>query len=123
MMRLLGAAAALLLFSGLGCAALAVNGHLGGNGLIYASTTSPVSYFSPTEPLKGSGAEAHGEACMSSVLGLITTGDAGYDAAYKAALATSGASSLFDVRVDRHFTAVLGLYASSCTELTGRVAR
>ena len=121
MKRLLVAVASLATVALSGCAGVAVL-YPGSAGL-YTSATAPRSYFSPTAPLSGAGADAHGESCTSSILGIITTGDSGYDAAYKAALASSGASSLYDVRVDTHVTNMLGLYATSCTELTGRVAK
>ncbi len=93
------------------------------SGCLYSSVTLPQSYFSPTEPLRGAAPDAHGEACAFEILGLIGLGDAGVDTAYKTALASSGASSLFDVRVDRTDTIVLGpIYWRRCTELTGRVA-
>ncbi|MHB8417813.1 MAG: TRL domain-containing protein [Myxococcales bacterium] len=101
-----------------GCAALGA--PVGG---LFTSETIPHSYFSPTEPLSGAGAEAHGESCSMSILALVAFGDAGYDAAYKAALAASGASSLYDVRIDTKVFSILGLYTTYCTELTGRVAK
>jgi hypothetical protein len=116
MKRLIASVAAGMLFSG--CAALGAP-----VGAIFTSETYTQSYFSPTQPLNGSGADAHGESCSMGILGLAAFGDAGYDAAYKAALASSGASSLYDVRVDKKVFSILGLYTTYCTELTGRVAK
>ncbi len=102
--------------------AMAAASTLAGTGCLYAGVTLPQSYFSPTEPLKGAAPDAHGEACAFEILWLVALGDAGYDTAYKTALATSGAPSLYDIRVDRTVTMILGgLYAKTCTELTGRV--
>ncbi|HUB05594.1 MAG TPA: TRL domain-containing protein [Myxococcales bacterium] len=116
MKRLVLAAAAAVSFTG--CAAV---GPIGG---LFTSATIPHSYFSPTQPLSGTGPEAHGEACSMSILGLAAFGDSGYDSAYKAAVASSGASSLYDVRVDTKVFSILGfVYSTFCTELTGRVAK
>ena len=54
-----------------------------------------------------------GEACATSILGLVTTGDASAAAAARAAgIQTIGA-------VDQDYTNVLGLYAKYCTVVTG----
>jgi hypothetical protein len=58
-----------------------------------------------------------------SILGLAAFGDGGYDKAYQAAISSSGATSLYDVRVDTKVFSILGLYTTFCTELTGRVAK
>ncbi len=110
---------------GTGCfAGVAVSG-LGnpGAGGIVSDITVPASYFSPTTPPPPGGTVAHGEACITSLFGLITWGAGGYNDAYNRALETSGGSSLFDVRVDSKRFNVLGLYATNCTELEGRVAK
>jgi hypothetical protein len=92
-------------------------------GALFTSETIPHSYFSPTQPLSGSGPDAHGESCSMSILGLAAFGDGGYDSAYKAAVTSSGATSLYDIRVDTKVFSILGLYTTFCTELTGRVAK
>ncbi|MFA6030371.1 MAG: TRL domain-containing protein [Elusimicrobiota bacterium] len=65
-----------------------------------------------------------GQACARSVLFLFAWGDAGYAAASRDALKGEPANALlYDVKVDRTGQAyVLGLYAKTCVQLTGRVA-
>ncbi|MHB1847086.1 MAG: TRL domain-containing protein, partial [Deltaproteobacteria bacterium] len=123
MNRILAALAAIPLLAGTGClAGLAVSGadSPGSIGLISVATV-PHSYFSPTSPQPAGGTVAHGEACISSLFGLVTFGDGGYTSALNHALETSGASSLYDVRVDSKLFNILGIYATNCTELEGRV--
>ena len=82
---------------------------------------------------------AHGEACGTEIIGLIYTGDFGYEDAYKDALAKSGGTVLYDVKVDAKLTQILGypsgaiglaaggavpaapsgLYGTLCTEVSG----
>ncbi len=116
MKRLVLAAVTALSFTG--CAAIGAP-----VGALFTSETTAHSYYSPTQPLSGTGPDAHGESCAMSILGLVAFGDSGYDAAYKAAVASSGASSLYDVRVDTKIFSILGIYTTYCTELTGRVAK
>lgn len=92
-------------------------------GALFTSETIAHSYFSPTQPVNQMAPEAHGESCSMSILGLVALGDAGYDGAYKNALNNSGATSLYDIRVDTKVFSILGLYTTFCTELTGRVVK
>lgn len=55
-----------------------------------------------------------GEACATSLLGIIATGDASIEAA-KAAGGITEVSS-----VDSQATSILGLYAKFCTVVTGK---
>jgi len=54
-----------------------------------------------------------GEACASSILGLVTTGDASIRAAADAGGITRVAS------VDNNYTNILGIYAKYCTIVSG----
>lgn len=54
-----------------------------------------------------------GEACASSILGVVTTGDAGIRAAADAGNITEISA------VDTSFTNILGIYAKYCTVVSG----
>jgi hypothetical protein len=88
--------------------------------MIYGDVTYAHSFESLTAPEDKPAAFAHGEACATNILYVVNVGNAGYDAAYRAAMASVGANSLYDVRVDTHITNVLFFYASVCTEVTGK---
>ncbi len=88
--------------------------------LIYGDVTYGHSFQSLTVPDNKPAAEAHGEACATNVFYIANIGNAGYEAAYTAAMASVGANALYDVRVDTHITNVLFFYASVCTEVTGK---
>jgi TRL-like protein family len=111
---------ALFALAGLSTSACAL---LGPYGAIYADVQTSHSFFSLTKNDNSPAAEAHGEACNTNILSLIAFGNGGADAAYKAALAASGANSLWDVRVDTRIFNVLGVYGTTCTEVTGKVSR
>jgi hypothetical protein len=127
MTRLLGIVAACGLFGTTGCAALAVGGFDNGLGGIYQDTVTPTEFVgrNPGVGQALGSPEVKGESCMFSILGLVTLGDVGYEAAVKAALTAAGpgAVALYDVRADRHQMSILGVYANSCTVVTGRVAK
>ena len=126
MKRAFGILAASLMLGATGCAGIAVGGLVNGYGGIYSDTVAP-SAFVGRNPGVGAAIgspEVRGEACMWSVLGLVTIGDAGYEAAVKAALAAAGGgAALYDVRADRHTMSILGIYANACTTVIGRVAK
>ncbi len=64
---------------------------------------------------EGSGAVTKtGEACATSILGIVASGDASIDAAKQA----GGINEVLSV--DYKSTSVLGLYASFCTIVKGR---
>jgi len=90
---------------------------------IYGDVTYGHTFESLTEADNKPGMVAHGEACASNILYLVNTGNAGYDAAYKAAMASVGANSLYDVRVDTHIMNILFFYTSVCTEVTGKYVK
>lgn len=54
-----------------------------------------------------------GEACATSILGLVTTGDAGIRAAADAGGVTQISA------VDTHFKQILGIYSKFCTVVSG----
>jgi TRL-like protein family len=87
---------------------------------LYNDATYARSFQSLTEPDNKPGVVAHGEACSNNILLLVNLGNAGYDAAYQAAMASVGANSLYDVRVDTHVTSVFIFYSQVCTEVTGK---
>jgi hypothetical protein len=95
----------------------------GFGGFIYTDIQTSRNWISLQRSDNTQAAEAHGESCASSILGLIATGNAGFDAAYKAALASSGANSLWDVRADTRSTTILGIFSTLCTEVTGKVSK
>lgn len=98
-------------------------GALGLTGALYSDVTVSRNWISLQKSDNTQAAEAHGEACSSNILGLIATGNGGFDAAYKAALASSGANSLWDVRADTRITNIIGIYGTTCTEVTGKVSK
>lgn len=100
-----------------GCAAI------GPIGTIFTSVTLPQSWRSATGQDIGNATvmgEADGEACASSILGLVALGEAGYDAALKQALKQkSGATTMYDVRADSRLFSILGIYSQYCTVVHG----
>ena len=89
-----------------GCAIAA-----GGNG--FANGWAYSGYKSPGQV--GTAADAKsGEACMSSIFGLVATGDASIEAAKKAGGITQIAY------VDHDQFSVVGVYATSCTIVHGQ---
>jgi hypothetical protein len=93
-------------------------------GCLYTDVRLPLSYGSATPSDAGGnlGREVTGSACNVGWLWLIATGDGGYDAAVRAATASSGAPFLVDVKADTQYQNVLfGAYQRQCTTVTGRV--
>ncbi|MBI5549107.1 MAG: hypothetical protein HY901_34920 [Deltaproteobacteria bacterium] len=106
--------------------ALAVWALIASSGYIYANVNTPLSYRSPTPadvPVGQMGPEVQGTACNYAVLGLVAWGDGGYAAAVEEAKTRSGAQLLADVKADRTFFNVLGVYQRSCTQVTGKTVR
>jgi len=89
-----------------GCA-MATGGNGSVNGLIYSG------YKMGGNVGSGQGTKT-GEACASSILGLIAVGDASLTAAKTAGGITQVA------HVDHDDFGILGLYASSCTIVVGQ---
>ncbi|MDH5636871.1 MAG: TRL-like family protein [Nitrospinota bacterium] len=85
-----------------------------------AKAKSPVTGFLFTDvrgpEAVGSGGEASkfGEACATSILGWVATGDASIEAARK-----SGGITEISF-VDYHSTIVLGIFAKYCVKVSGR---
>jgi len=84
-----------------------------------ATTRAPVTGFLYLDATAGEGATSNagasksGEACASSILGLIGTGDASINAAAK----NAGISNIS--YVDGKSTNILGIYATYCTIVYG----
>ena len=98
--------------------------RFGPMGLIYTDATISRSWYSLQKSDNTAATEAHGEgAGVVNILSLVAIGNGGFDAAYKAALASSGANSLWDVRADTHLTNILGIYGTQCTQVTGKVSK
>jgi hypothetical protein len=98
-------AAALALFALNGCA-MAHGGDAQAMGTIYTGYKSSGAV--------GTGAAGKtGEACISSILGVVATGDASLEAAKKA----GGITTIS--HVDHEQFGVLGVYATSCTIVHG----
>lgn len=88
-----------------GCA-FASGGNAAALGTIYSGYKSPGQV--------GTGADTKtGEACISSILGLVATGDASIEAAKKA----GGISQVS--HIDHEQFSVVGVYATSCTIVHG----
>jgi uncharacterized lipoprotein NlpE involved in copper resistance len=89
-----------------GCAGMAFNGR-SGMGMLFADSKL-------SESVSGNALGAKtGEACATSILGWVTTGDASIVAASKnGGIKKIGA-------VDNKSTNVLGLYSTYCTVVTG----
>ncbi len=90
-----------------GCAGLAFAGQKPPVALIY--TDAGVSHHA-TENNVG---RKKGEACAISILGIVTTGDAGIKTAAEAAGITQIAA------VDTTFMNILGIYSKFCTVVSG----
>jgi hypothetical protein len=101
---------------------------LSGCGILYTNVRVPRAYrtavpsdvhATPEDPVVA------GRACAYSVLYLVAWGDSGYAAAARDALKSQPAGYLlYDVKTDVQASGVLlGLYARSCTHLTGRAAK
>jgi TRL-like protein family len=99
-------AAALALAALNGCA-MAQGGNAQAMGTIYSGYKSPGN-------LGTAQAGKSGEACISSILGVVATGDASIEAAKKAGGITQIA------HVDHEQFSVLGVYATSCTVVHGQ---
>lgn len=104
-MKLLVAAAALCFLPG--CFANASGGDTFALGYIYSGYKSS-GQIGTAQPAK------EGQACVSSVLGAIATGDASLEAAKKAGGITQIAY------VDHEQFSILGIYATSCTIVHGQ---
>ncbi len=101
--KLLAAAIALAALNG---CAMANGGDAMAMGTIYSGYKSSGAI--------GTGAPGKtGEACISSILGVVATGDASVEAAKKAGGITAVA------HVDHEQFSVLGVYATSCTIVHG----
>ncbi|HAH05508.1 MAG TPA: hypothetical protein DCM05_03125 [Elusimicrobia bacterium] len=100
---------------------------LSGCGMLYTNIHMPRAYrtAAPSE-VKSSGSDktVEGKACARSVLFMVAWGDASYAAAARDALKGEPPNAiLYDVKSDMAGKAYLvGLYAQTCTKLTGRVA-
>jgi hypothetical protein len=106
-MKLKLAAAALAVFSTTGCAAVATGGNNFALGYIYSGykSSGAVGHAQPTKT---------GQACASSILGAIATGDASTEAAMQAGGITQIAY------VDHEQFSILGVYATTCTIVRGQ---
>lgn len=100
------AIAALAVFSSTGCAAVATGGNTLALGFIYSG-------YKSSGAVGTAQATKRGEACASSILGAIATGDASIEEAKRAGGITQVAF------VDHDQFSILGLYATSCTIVHG----
>jgi hypothetical protein len=99
-------AGALMLVTASGCA-IASGGNSFASGFVYSSYKSPGQVGTAA-------ASKTGEACLSSILGVVATGDASIESAKKAGGITQIA------HVDHEQFGVLGVYATSCTIVYGQ---
>src|SRR5882724_1001976 len=103
-MKLVAAAMSLAALNG---CAMAYGGNASAFGTIYSGYKSPGQV--------GAGADSKtGEACISSILGLVATGDASIEAAKKA----GGITQIS--HIDHEQFSVVGVYATSCTVVHGQ---
>jgi hypothetical protein len=108
---------------GVGLLATALSGcaALGPPGLLFTGVKGPGRIDTGATTNLGA-AVISGEACASSVLGLVAWGDWSVDAALRAAQA--GGRTLKNVSVDhRVLSILLGVYANYCTRVTAQVAQ
>lgn len=89
-----------------GCA-MAAGGNTGAMGIIYSE------YKAGGNVGVGQGGSKSGQACVTSILGVVATGDA----SLAAAKAAGGISTIS--HVDHDNFGILGLYAKSCTIVVG----
>jgi hypothetical protein len=98
--------AVVALLAGTGCASVAYSPRVA-NAFIYAETKA-------NEGVSDNAAGAKtGEACSSSILGWVTTGDASVPTAMK----NGGLKKLSSV--DNRYKQILGVYAEYCVVVTG----
>jgi hypothetical protein len=90
-----------------GCAGFAFMGQHPAVAVIYADATTPIH---ATDNQVG---KKKGEACATSILGLVTTGDA----SIRAAADAGGIKSIS--AVDGSIMNILGLFAKYCTVVSG----
>jgi hypothetical protein len=102
--KLVGLALALAALNG---CAMAQGGNAHAMGTIYSGYKSPGNVGTAA-------AGKTGQACISSILGVVATGDASLEAAKKAGGITTVA------HVDHEQFSVLGVYATSCTIVHGQ---
>jgi hypothetical protein len=76
-------------------------------GIVYTDVKAPLA-------IDGGSGTVEGQACASSILGLIATGDASIEAAKS----NAGISEVSFV--DYHSTNILGIYAKYCTIVKGK---
>jgi len=105
MTRIATALVAVLVLSG--CAGLSFASRANGPVGIYSETKANDQITDETLTSKT------GEACSTSILGLVTTGDSSVPTAAK----NGGIKKV--VSVDNSFMQVLGVYAKFCTVVTG----
>jgi hypothetical protein len=87
-------------------------------GLAFVGQGTPIGFiYTDASTSEGAGennlGRKKGEACATSILGLVTTGDAGIKTAAEAAGITQIAS------IDQSFTNVLGIYSKFCVIVSG----
>ncbi len=103
----LAVVAVLAVVASSGCAGLAFAGRANGAVGIYSETKANDHVTDEALTTKT------GQACSTSVLGLVTTGDSSVPTAAK----NGGITKV--VSVDNDFMQVLGVYAKFCTVVTG----
>ncbi|MEM3170547.1 MAG: TRL domain-containing protein [Candidatus Nitrosotenuis sp.] len=94
-------------------------------GLIYTGVQTPVTYRNGADnrayEILG---VVEGKATATSILGIVATGDASVQNAYRAALAQQpGAEGLVEVCIDQTHTSFLGLFASNTTTLRAKAVK
>jgi hypothetical protein len=97
----------IVLMSLTGCAGFAFMGQGVPQGFIYASADVPVHATTNNIGKK------KGEACATSILGIVTTGDA----SIRAAADAGGVNSIS--AVDASIKNILGIVATYCTQVSG----
>lgn len=98
---------------------------LSGCGAIYTNIHVPWAYRSPTPSdvrAKRTDAIATGEACNYVALLFFSWGNGGYAAAVRDALKDKPDAILYDVKTDIQVRlGLVGIYARTCTQVTGKV--
>ena len=91
-----------------GCAGLAFSGQGTAVGGLYTDAMTPM------QATNNDVGKKKGEACATSILGLVTTGDA----SIRSAADASGIKNIS--AVDSSFMQILGIYSKYCVQVSGK---
>lgn len=115
-------------------AAIAATALLGGcampvmHGAIFTDGIAPVANWSSTDYVVDKGdytilGPAEGTSEFINVLGLVATGDGGYQSAFAKACQAKGADNLIDAKCDVKIFSVLGIFARVNFKVSGTAVK